>query len=76
VDIALNALYESRRGARHDGPRPHKGPVVTAAELQKRAQEFRMLSLVYPLLWMWVRLDALLPWNTGHRLIARFRRRG
>ena len=76
VDIALNALYESRKGTGDGEPRSRKGTVVTGADLEKRMQEFRALSLVYPLLWAWVRLDALLPRSSGHRLIARFRRRG
>lgn len=73
VDIALNAVYQRGRDTLGEGPRSAKGTVVTAADLERRRKQFLALSLVYPLLWLWVRLDHLLAGRSGHRLIARFR---
>jgi hypothetical protein len=73
IDIALNAAYAKRAHAGAASP-TSKGTVVTGADLEKMRGQFRALSIVYPLLWAWSRLDALVAWRSGHRLIARFRR--
>ncbi|MFN8059954.1 MAG: class I SAM-dependent methyltransferase [Vicinamibacterales bacterium] len=74
IDIALNLAYELRRGP-SSGPASAKGTVVTAADLDKRRAEFRLLSAVYPVLAAWSRLDALLVAQSGYKLIVRATRR-
>jgi glycosyltransferase involved in cell wall biosynthesis len=72
VDIALNAAYAAKR---RGGAAPtRKGTVVTGRDLETLRKEFRLLSLAYPLLWVWTRLDVLLAWRPGHLLVTRFRR--
>jgi SAM-dependent methyltransferase len=52
-----------------------KGVVVTGTDLDRHAKLFRTYSYVFPFVWAWTRLDALLPWTRGYRLIAAFERR-
>lgn len=75
VDTALNGLNELRRGKARGTQATRKGTVVTAADLNKRQKEFRLLSAIYPVLWAVSRLDWLLPGQSGYKLILRARRR-
>ena len=68
VDTAINLALE-RTGKRTSA----KGMVVTGHDVAKNRRLFRLYSLVYPLVWAFTRLDALLP-ASGYMLIARARR--
>lgn len=46
-----------------------KGVVVTGSDLNRHAKLFAAYRLVFPLIWGFSRLDALLPWNDGYRLL-------
>jgi SAM-dependent methyltransferase len=46
-----------------------KGVVVTGGDLNRHAKLFTAYSAVFPFVWAFSRLDALLPWNDGYRLI-------
>jgi SAM-dependent methyltransferase len=70
VDTALNAAYELRRTGR-DGERSRKGPVVTEEETRRLSKELRLLSAVYPVIWLVTRADRLLFLQEGYKLIVR-----
>ncbi len=46
-----------------------KGVVVTGEDLNRHARMFTAYSAVFPLVWLFSRLDALLPLNEGYRLL-------
>ncbi len=46
-----------------------KGVVVTGGDLNRHAKLFTAYSVVFPFIWAFSRLDALLPWNDGYRLL-------
>jgi len=46
-----------------------KGVVVTGGDLNKHAKLFNAYSVIFPFVWSFSRLDALLPWNDGYRLL-------
>ena len=46
-----------------------KGVVVTGGDLNKHAKLFTAYSVIFPFVWVFSRLDALLPWNDGYRLL-------
>ncbi|MEO8358648.1 MAG: methyltransferase domain-containing protein [Vicinamibacteria bacterium] len=46
-----------------------KGVVVTGGDLNKHAKMFKAYSAVFPFVWGFSRLDALLPFNDGYRLL-------
>jgi SAM-dependent methyltransferase len=46
-----------------------KGVVVTGGDLNKHAKLFAAYSAIFPFIWVFSRLDALLPWNDGYRLL-------
>ena len=46
-----------------------KGVVVTGGDLNKHAKLFTLYSAVFPVVWFFSRLDGLLPWNDGYRLL-------
>ncbi len=46
-----------------------KGVVVTGSDLNRHARLFTAYRLIFPLIWGFSRLDALLPWNDGYRLL-------
>jgi len=53
-----------------------KGMVVTGADVGRHRRLFRAWSVVYPIVWAFSRLDALIPRASGYMLIVTARRRG
>jgi ubiquinone/menaquinone biosynthesis C-methylase UbiE len=51
-----------------------KGMVVTGQDVARHRGKLRLYSLLYPLVWLVTRLDALIPWSSGYMLIATARR--
>jgi len=72
IDTGLNGLYVRLQKKTGSGSR--KGTVVTQSDLQKHKKEFLLLSALYPLLWTVAKLDALLWFQPGYKLIVRARR--
>jgi SAM-dependent methyltransferase len=70
VDTALNGGYELMR-RREGGTPSSKGSVVTRTDVERYRRQFRLLSALYPVLRAGAALDALLPWQPGHKLILR-----
>ncbi len=64
LDIALNLAVTRGTGAASGA----KGVVLTGAELARHEKSFRLYSAVYPLCWLWARLDALIPFCSGYML--------
>jgi SAM-dependent methyltransferase len=48
-----------------------KGLVVTGQDVRRHARIFRAYSALYPFVWTFSRMDALMPWSSGYMLIAR-----
>jgi hypothetical protein len=70
VDTALNGVYELMRKRSEPGG-SSKGTVVTQDAIRRHRKQFRMLSALYPILWLTAAADVLLPWQPGHKLIVR-----
>jgi ubiquinone/menaquinone biosynthesis C-methylase UbiE len=66
VDTAINVAVE-RLGKKPSA----KGMVVTGADLAKHRRLFIAYSLIYPFVWLFSRLDRLIPWTSGYMLMAR-----
>lgn len=47
-----------------------KGMIVVGQDLQKFQKLFRAYSMIYPLVWSFVKLDKLLFWRSGYMLIV------
>jgi hypothetical protein len=47
-----------------------KGMVVTGGDLERHGRMFTVYSAVFPFVWLFSRLDALLPRNDGYRLLV------
>jgi len=64
VDTAMQWGLESlgKKGSK-------KGVVVTGGDLDRHAKLFTAYSAIFPFVWAFSRLDALLPWNDGYRLL-------
>jgi SAM-dependent methyltransferase len=64
IDTAMQWALETlgKKGSK-------KGVVVTGQDLDKHAKAFGAYRLVFPFVWAFSRLDALLPWNDGYRLL-------
>lgn len=50
-----------------------KGALVTGQDLQKNKSMFRIYSLIYPIVWVFAKLDNLLFFSSGYMLIAKAR---
>lgn len=48
-----------------------KGILVTENDIRKYQKMFRIYSVIYPLLWVWSKLDTLLFWRSGYMLIVK-----
>jgi SAM-dependent methyltransferase len=70
VDTVLNGLYLLRSRQNGAGP-SRKGPVMTEAEAGRLRKELRLLSMIYPALWLTTRADRLLFLQAGYKLIVR-----
>jgi SAM-dependent methyltransferase len=71
LDIALNAAVTRGTGAEPT----QKGIVLTAEDLARHERKLRLLDWIYPLAWLWSRLDALLPFGSGYMLALRAEKR-
>lgn len=70
VDTALNGVFEALK--KRKGPSgSSKGSVVTSGDVQQFRKQFRMLSMLYPVLRLSAAADHLLPWQAGHKLIVK-----
>ncbi len=68
IDIAISlGCAASVPEGSHGG----KGVLITGNQLAKREKQFRMYSLFYPFMWLFSRLDILIFFARGHRLIVR-----
>jgi SAM-dependent methyltransferase len=72
IDTGLNGLY--LRMQRKQAPASRKGTVVTQSDLRKHRKQFVVLSALYPLLWTVAKLDGLLWFQSGYKLIVLARR--
>jgi SAM-dependent methyltransferase len=72
IDTALNGLYLRMHGGR--AANSSKGTLITQSELGRHRKQFRLLSLLYPVFWAFARLDALLWFRPGYKLILSARR--
>jgi SAM-dependent methyltransferase len=74
VDTVVNGLYQLLQRRRHNEAASRKGTVVTQSDLRKHRKEFLLLSTLYPLLWSIAKLDSVLWFQPGYKLIVRARR--
>lgn len=72
IDIGLNGLFIRLR--KPTGPASRKGTVVTRSDIRKHRKQFFLLSALYPFLWIIARLDTLLWFQPGYKLIISARR--
>jgi hypothetical protein len=64
VDTAMQFALEGlgKKGSK-------KGVVVTGGDLNRHAKLFTAYSVIFPFIWAFSRLDALLPFSDGYRLL-------
>lgn len=74
IDTALNGLYLTLQRRQRAGGASSKGSVITQGDLRKHRKQFVLLSVLYPLLWGVAKLDALLFFTPGYKLIVSARR--
>ena len=74
IDTALNGLYLKMQQRRSLGGSSSKGSVITESDMRKHRTQFVLLSALYPLLWGVAKLDALLFFTPGYKLIVSARR--
>ena len=48
-----------------------KGILVTEKDIRKYQKMFKIYSVIYPLFWVWSKLDTLLFWRSGYMLIVK-----
>ncbi len=75
IDTAINGLLETLKRRKTEPGASSKGNVVTRGDMEQHQKQFKMLSLLYPVLWTVARMDALLPLQQGYKLIVRARLR-
>jgi SAM-dependent methyltransferase len=72
IDTGLNGLYLRMQNTQ--GAMSRKGTVVTQGDVRKHRKQFWLLSTLYPLLWTVAKLDALIWFRPGYKLIVLARR--
>lgn len=76
IDTGLNGLYLKLQQRKGIAALSSKGPVVTGRDLHQHRKQFILLSTLYPLLWGIAKLDSLLWFTAGYKLIVSARRVG
>jgi SAM-dependent methyltransferase len=76
VDTGLNGLYLRMQRKEGEQAGSSKGTVITDADLRRHRKQFVLLSVLYPLIWSFAKLDALLWFRPGYKLILSARRSG
>ncbi len=74
LDTVLNGAYLKMQ--KQAGPATQKGTVVTQQDVRKHKKQFALLSALYPLLWGVAKLDLLLWFRPGYKLMVKATRRG
>ncbi len=74
IDTALNGLYLKMQQRQSLGGSSSKGTVITESDMRKHRKQFVLLSALYPLIWSVAKLDALLFFTPGYKLIVSARR--
>jgi SAM-dependent methyltransferase len=74
IDTALNGLYLRIQRRQSPGGSSSKGTVITESDMRKHRKQFLLLSALYPLIWGVAKLDALLFFTPGYKLIVSARR--
>jgi SAM-dependent methyltransferase len=74
IDTGLNGIYLKMQQRQGVGGTSAKGPVVTGSDLRKHRKQFFFLSALYPLIWTIAKLDALVWFDPGYKLIVSARR--
>ncbi len=74
IDLVMNAVFEKVKGRKGPAEASAKGPVVTSGDVATHGTAFRLLGIAYPFLYAFSRLDALMPFQPGYKLIVRARR--
>jgi SAM-dependent methyltransferase len=72
IDTILNGLYLNMH--KKQGPESRKGTVITQSDVVKFKKQFLLLSVLHPFLWTISKLDALLWFRPGYKLIVMARR--
>lgn len=75
IDTALGWLYLKLQKGKGRQVGSAKGIVLHQEDREKNAKELKRLSALYPIMWLVSRLDKLLPWASGYKLIIKARRR-
>lgn len=73
IDLVMNAVFERMKGRKTEPEGISKGSVVTSGDVAKHGAAFRLLGITYPFLHAFSRLDALMPFQSGYKLIVRAR---
>lgn len=71
LDTLINVAGASAHPEASEGG---KGLVITERELRANARSFKLYSALYPFMWLFSRLDGLIFFTRGYKLIARARR--
>lgn len=71
IDTGLNGLYTAMSRGKGNAPASSKGTVVTQSDMQKHKKEFLVLTAIYPVLWATSKLDRLVAFRSGYKLIVR-----
>jgi SAM-dependent methyltransferase len=74
IDTGLNGLYLKMQQRQGHGGSASKGTVVTQSDMRKHRKQFLLLSALYPLIWSVAKLDRLLFFTPGYKLIVSARR--
>jgi SAM-dependent methyltransferase len=76
IDTVLNGLYLKLQRRKGESSGSSKGAVITSADLRRHRKQFLLLSLLYPVIWSIAKLDQLLWFQSGYKLIVQARRLG
>lgn len=73
IDLVMNTVFERLKGRKGAVSSGSKGPVVTSGDVATHGTAFRLLGAAYPFLYAFSQLDALMPFQSGYKLIVRAR---
>jgi SAM-dependent methyltransferase len=69
IDTLIVFAVSKLRGGRNEPSK--KGTIVTGQDINKYRSSFKLYSLIYPIVWIFSKLDSLLFFRSGYMLIGK-----
>ncbi len=73
IDLVLNLFYEITQKIKRRKTGSKKGTLITKSDFERNRKELFVLSVLFPFIWSFSRLDGIMVFQDGYKLIVKAR---